>query len=150
VATLNTVYSFDGGEIDFAQLPALPDEVEAHWYSSGDVLAVVFVGLSADVDACPGNSINTATGFEFVSNAPLPNGACDDFPTLIENSADQGVQICDDRVGYLSLIPTGVPGTLFASIEKPDPDVTGVGITGSVDMPDPSVLPEISHDQLAC
>ena len=150
VAVLNRAYEFTGGDPDLNALPALPEEVEAHWYSSGDVLAVVYVGLSADVDACPGNSMQTANGFGFVSNAPLPNGACDDFPTLVDNSASQGVQICNGQVGYLSLIPTGTAGTLFASIERPDPDVEGVGITGSVDLPDPSVLPEITHDQLAC
>jgi len=150
VAMLNGVYTFGGPEPDFALLPALPNEIEAHWFSSGDVLAVVYVGLSVDVDACPGSSIRTATGFEFVSNAPMPQGACDDFPTLIENTASQGVQICDGRVGYLSLIPTGTAGTLFSSLEKPDPEVVGVGITGFVELTDPSTLPEISLDQLAC
>lgn len=150
VATLNRVYAFDGSEPDFSLLPALPEEVEAHWFTSGDVLAVVFVGLPVDVDACPGNSIQTATGFEFVSNAPMPAGACGDFPTAIDNTASQGVQICGDRVGYLSLIPTGTAGTLFSSLERPDPDIGGVGITGFAELPDPSVLPEIALDQLAC
>jgi hypothetical protein len=150
VAVLDRAYYFTGGEPAPGEAPAEPGDVEAHWYSSGDVLAVVYVGLSPLVDACPGNSLQLADGFEFVSNAPLPSGSCDDFPTLIDNSADQGVQICGDRVGYLSLIPTGVPGTLFASIERPDPDVTGVGVTGLIDLPDPSILPEITHDQLAC
>jgi hypothetical protein len=150
VAALDRAYIFSGGEPAPGEAPAEPGEVEAHWYSSGDVLAVVYVGLSADIDACPGNSLRLADGFDFVSNAPLPNGACDDFPTLIENSADQGVQLCAGRVGYLSLIPTGSTGTLFASVERPTPDDDGVGVTGLIELTDPSILPEITKDQLAC
>jgi hypothetical protein len=150
VAVLDRGYNFSGGDPDPDALPAQPGEVEAHWYSSGEVLAVVYVGLSDTIDACPGNSLRTASGFSFVSNAPLPNGVCDDFPTLINNTPNQGVQLCAGRVSYLSLIPTGTVGTLFASVERPDPDVSGVGITGLVELTDPSVLPGITREQLAC
>ena len=150
VAAISQTYDFEGGDPDPADLPAAPGSVEAHWYTSGDVMAVVFVGLDPEANACPGNSIRTATGFEFVSNGPLPNGICDDFSTLIENTSSQGVQLCDGRVGYLTLIPAGTSGELYSSIERSDPDVTGVGLTGFVALPDPSVLPDIEASLLAC
>ena len=150
VAQLADAYDFQGGTPDPALLPAQPGEVEAHWYRAGNVLAVVYVGLDATVDACPGNSAMLPTGFDFVSNAELPDAACPDFPTRIENSASQGVQVCDGQVAYLTLIPTDTSGQLFSSVERPVPDVNGVGLTGAVVLADPSVLPEIDPADLAC
>ncbi|MEM9516277.1 MAG: hypothetical protein AAGA42_15610 [Actinomycetota bacterium] len=150
VASLDDAYTFDGGVPDPALLPAEPGTVEVRWYRSGDVLAAVYDGLDADVDACPGNSAQTAEGFIAVSNAALPNGDCPDFPTLIDNTPTQGVQICDGRVGYLTLIPADSVANLFASVEKPEADVGGVGITGFAQLADPTVLPEITADQLSC
>jgi hypothetical protein len=147
---LNQAYTFQQGIPDAEKLPAPVGAVEARWYRTPDVFAVVYRGLDAGVDACPGNSVLTVDGFEFVSNAPLPAGACDDFPTLIDNSADQGVMICDGLVGYLTLIPSDTVGTFFASIEKPDPDVQGVGLTSAVDIPDPAAVPEIDPAVLSC
>jgi hypothetical protein len=95
-------------------------------------------------------AILTANGFEFVSNAPLPNAQCDSFPTLIESSDTQGVQLCGDQVGYLTLIPADTAGSVFASVEKPDPDVTSVGITSMIDVLDPGALPLISTSDLTC
>jgi hypothetical protein len=152
VAALDNAYTFRGGTPDPASLPASVDEVEAHWYRSGDALAVVYVGLDPEVDACPGNSANTVDGFVFVSNASLPNASCPDFPTLIDSDENQGVQLCDGRVGYRTLIPADTVGQLFASVERPDPDPTvqGVGITGFVEVLDPASLPELTAEQLAC
>jgi hypothetical protein len=149
-AVLSDAYTFQGGTPDPELLPAQPGDVTANWYRAGDVLAVVYEGLDAAVDACPGNSVLTANGFEYVSNAELPNGSCPDFGTRIDNSAVQGVQVCDARVGYLTLIPAGTAGQLFSSIEKPDPDVAGVGLAGSATLGDPSLLPEIDPAALAC
>lgn len=143
-------YDFQQGIPDVAKLPAAPGSVEARWYRTADGYAVVYAGLDVGVDACPGNSALTANGFEFVSNAPLPNGACDTFPTLIENTDAQGVRVCDGVVAYLTLIPAGTTGTFFASIEKPDPDVIGVGLTTAVEISDPAVLPEIDAAALSC
>ena len=150
VATLADAYTFQGGAPDPLLLPAQPGEVEARWYRAGDVLAVVYVGLDATVDACPGNSALTANGFEFVSNAELPNGSCPGFGTRIENSDTQGVKVCDSQVAYLTLIPSDTVAQLFSSIEKPDPDVLGVGLTGSVPLADPSVLPDVDPAALEC
>ena len=150
VATLADAYTFQGGTPDPLLLPAQPGEVEAHWYRAGDVLAVVYVGLDATVDACPGNSALTANGFEFVSNAELPNGSCPGFGTRIDNSGTQGVKVCDGQVAYLTLIPSDTVAQLFSSIEKPDPDVLGVGLTGSVALADPSSLPDVDPAALEC
>ena len=141
---------FQQGSPDVAKLPAAPGTVEARWYRTADGYAVVYAGLDAAVDACPGNSALTANGFEFVSNAPLPNGACDTFPTLIENTDAQGVRTCNGVVAYLTLIPAETTGTFFASIEKPDPDVIGVGLTTAVEISDPSILPEVDAAALSC
>jgi hypothetical protein len=150
VATLGDPYDFNGGTPDPAVLPAEPGTVEARWYRTTDVYAIVYAGLDADVDAYPGNSVLTDTGFEFVSNAPLPDASCDNFPTLIDNTADQGVQICDGQVSYLTLIPADTPGTVFASLEAPAPDVGGVGISASTEVADPSSAPEIDAAVLTC
>ena len=148
--SLGDPYDFFGGTPDPALVPAEPGTVEALWYRAGAVYAVVFAGLDAGVAACPGNSVLTAGGFEFVSNAELPNASCPDFPTLIESNAGQGVQLCDGQVGYLTLIPSDTTGTLFASVEAPGPGGGGAGITSSVDVPDPSALPEIDPAVIAC
>lgn len=150
VASLSEAYDFEGGTPDPAVLPAQPGDVEAHWYRAGDVLAVVYVGLDAAVDACPGNSALLTSGFDYVSNAELPAASCPDFSTLIESTATQGVQICDGRVGYLTLIPADTIGQLFSSVEKPVPEVRGVGLTGFTVLSDPSSLPEIDLSSLAC
>lgn len=149
-ASFNQAYTFQQGIPDPDKLPAQAGTVEARWYRTPGGFAVVYVGLDADVDACPGNSALTAGGFQFVSNAPLPNGVCDDFPTRVDNTDTQGVKICDGLVGYLTLIPSDTVGTFFASIEKPDPDVVGVGLTSSVDIADPSAVPEIDPAALSC
>ena len=150
VVVFEQYYDFQQGIPDVAKLPAAPGTVEARWYRTADGYAVVYAGLDAAVDACPGNSALTANGFEFVSNAPLPNGACDTFPTLIENTDAQGVRTCNGVVAYLTLIPAETTGTFFASIEKPDPDVIGVGLTTAVEISDPSILPEVDAAALSC
>jgi hypothetical protein len=113
-------------------------------------MAVVYVGLDARVNACPGNSALLSTEFQFVSNAELVSGACPDFPNLIASNASQGVQVCNGQVGYLTLIPSDTSGQVFASIEKPVPDIEGVGLTGSATIGDPAEVPEIDPTLLAC
>lgn len=153
VAALGNPYDFAQGTPDPALLPVAEGSVEAKWYRAGDVYVVVYDGLGVDVAACPGNSIQLATGdFDHVSNAPLPQASCEGFGTLIENTADQGVQICGDRVSYLTLIPSETAGVLFASIEAPEEaaDGGGVGLTSAVQVEDPSAVPEVAVGLLAC
>ncbi len=152
-APLGNPYDFAQGTPDPALLPVADGSVEAQWYRAGDVYAVVYAGLDVGVDACPGNSIGLPTGdFDHVSNAPLPQASCADFATLIENTADQGVQICGERVSYLTLIPSETAGVLFASIEAPEESAGGggVGLTSAVQVDDPSAVPEVEIGLLAC
>lgn len=149
-ATLDNAYDFSGGTPDPALLPAPAGAVEARWYRSGATYLIAYIGLDPAVDACPGNSILTAAGFEFVSNAELPGAACPDFPTRIESDGAQGVQVCGDTVLYRTLIPVETTGQVFASVERPEPDVGGVGITGASAIDDPSVLPELDPAVLGC
>jgi hypothetical protein len=147
---LSNAYDFSGGAPDPALLPAEVGAVEARWYRSGATYTIAYVGLDPAVDACPGNSILTATGFEFVSNAELPGAACPDFPTRIESDATQGVEVCDGVVFYRTLIPVESTGQVFASVERPVPDVGGVGITGAGAIDDPSSVPELDLATVGC
>lgn len=147
---VSEVYDFAGGVPDAALLPAPAGAVTARWYRAGTVYAVVYEGLDPTVDACPGNSVLTEAGFEHVSNAELPNAACPDFATRIDNSASQGVQLCAGQVGYLTLIPAEVVGRFFASIETPVPELGGVGLTSNVVIDDPATVPEIDPAALSC
>ncbi|MFQ5945055.1 MAG: hypothetical protein ACE5NC_02245, partial [Anaerolineae bacterium] len=103
---------------DDSELPAAPGSVEAHWYTSGGRYVVAYVGLDLGESGptCPGNSILTAQGFEFVSNAPTEEGACEGFTTL---SADPlvGPRVCQEIVLYVTAIPSDEEGTLFGTLE---------------------------------
>lgn len=146
---LETAYTFSGAPLDPSLLPAQPGEVTAKWYVAGDVYAVVYEGLDPSVAACPGNSAQTTAGFDFVSNAPLGDTDCSSFPTIIESTDTQGVQVCGDRVSYLTLIPRDYSAVLYSSIELPVAD-DGVGVTGFTLVDDPAILPEIDPALLSC
>lgn len=150
-ATLGNGYDFQGSPTsDPALLPAPEGSVEARWYRAGDVYAVIYAGLDPATEACPGNSALTQSGFDFVSNAELPNAACPGFPTRIDSDATRGVQICGDQVGYLTLIPSDTVAQVFASVEAPDDAVGGYGITAPALIDDPSAVPEIDPASLSC
>jgi len=151
-ASLSRAGDFSGGEPDLADLPVQPDEVEAHWYRAGDTYAVVYVGLDPGVDACPGNSIMLSDGsFDFVSNAELPDAACPEFPTRIDNSPTQGVLVCNGVVSYRTLIPTDQIGTLFAGVEaQGDEPGSGSGVYSQAPITDPTDAPEIDPAVLSC
>lgn len=147
-AVLEQAYSFDQGAVSADDLPAQVGEVTARWYRAGAVFAVVYDGLSPQAPACPGNSAQTQAGFDFVSNSPLPGVECD-FPTLIESDENQGIQLCGDRVAYLTLIPSTYVSVLWSSVERQIGD-GGVGVTGAVLVEDPSLAPEIDPATLSC
>src|SRR5215203_5227216 len=93
-----------------------PETAAALWYDGGETWIAVFVGL--DVDAlgplCPGTSIETAPGsFEFVSNTPTEDGACEGF-----DNPEASVRNCGGALVYESLIPIDTEGTLYGSIER--------------------------------
>ena len=72
--------------------------------------------MDASGPLCPGNSIQTDQGFEFVSNAPTEDGACEGFTTI---SADPlvGPRVCQETVLYVTAIPSDRQGTLFGTLE---------------------------------
>lgn len=152
VAVADRAADFSGAEAHLDTLPVQPGEVEAHWYRAGATYAVVYVGLDPSVNACPGNSIQLATGaFEFVSNAELPGGSCPDFPTRIENTDTEGVKVCDGVVSYLTRIPVSEVGVLYAGIETQGAVAgTGAGVYSMVAIDDPTTASEIDPAVLAC
>lgn len=99
--------------------------VEAHWYQWDGFYVVLYRGLVAAATGplCAGNSIRTATGFEFISNSPVPvghdaNAVCVDVPSLA--SGDHGTIQCGSLVAYLTDIPTTAEGALFGTVEFND------------------------------
>ena len=143
-------YRFDGSLPDPAELPVAPGAVTVRWYRTTTNVVAVYEGLDPDVATCPGNSVLTSVGCEFVSNAGLDETLCGALPTFIPSDASGGLQLCDGTVSYLTLIPADTPGRYFASIETPTPDGNGVGVTGSVLVEDPSSLPEIDPSTVSC
>jgi hypothetical protein len=111
-------------------LPFPAGSVEAQWYVAGDRYVVRYAGLMLDGDPplCPGNSIQTATGFQFVSNSPAEAGACEGATTL-PAEATAGVILCGDEVLYVTQIPAGSEGILFGTIEVFLADGTIIGLT---------------------
>ena len=151
IALIDAGYKFgaDAGEATDDDLPFALGTIEAHWYSSGDRYVVVFVGLdlAETGPVCPGNSILTATGFESISNSPSPDASCQGAMALASPPA--GVQVCDGLVSYITEIPAGTEGTLYASIEIYTGTGTNLGATGFV-VADPAAMPEIDASLLSC
>ena len=141
----NTV---SGGAFDPAVMGFGPNDVEAQWYQADGFYVVVYAGLDlgATGPLCPGNSIQTAAGFEFVSNGPTDGADCSSFPTLSADP-DVGVLTCQGVVSYRTAIPATTQGSLFGTIERP---VEGgiMGITGVA--PTTAGVPEIDLSLLSC
>jgi hypothetical protein len=139
--------TFEELDFDESELPVPPGTVEAHWYSSGGRYVVAYVGLdlSATGALCPGNSILTDQGFEFISNAPTEEGACEGFPTLT-TEPEVGPSVCQGTVLYVTAIPSDKQGTLFGSIEAlADDGAAVIGLTSEAETsPD---IPEIDLDE---
>lgn len=134
-------------DFDESELPVPPGTVEAHWYTSGGRYVVAYVGLdlSATGPLCPGNSILTDQGFEFVSNAPTEEGACEGFTTLTADP-EVGPLVCQGTVLYVTAIPSDKQGTLFGTIEMlADDGAALIGLTSTAESsPD---IPEIDLDE---
>lgn len=147
-AFLNQAYLFGStqGPAEADQLPFPVDSVTAHWYQSDGFYVVVYGALAPEQALCPGNSIQTSTGFEFVSNAPLGGADCSFAPTLAESP--NGVVTCNRVVSYVTLIPAGTEGTLFGTIETMS-DGLGVGLTSQV-RADPTNMPTIDRSLIDC
>lgn len=149
VATyLTQAYLFgaEQGPASAEQLPFPVNTVTAHWYQSDGFYVVVYGALAPEQALCPGNSIQTTAGFEFVSNAPLGGADCSFAPVVAE--PPNGVVTCNRTVSYVTLIPAGTEGVLFGTIESMT-DGLGVGLTGQV-MADPANMPEIDRSLIDC
>ncbi len=125
-----------------ADLPVPSGSVIARWYQSGGLYVVYYDGLDLAVTGplCPGNSIQTAVGFEFITNAPTGAGACSTATTILQPPA--GVQLCGDDVLYVTAIRVATEGKLFGTIEKYREDGTIIGLTSQVTA-DAAAAPEI-------
>jgi hypothetical protein len=124
------------------ELPVPLNTVEAHWYRSAGVYVIAFGGLDLAKSGplCPGTSVQTGAGFEHVTNSPTEEGACEGAENLA--GSDAGVRICGPLVLYITEIPEGIEGDLFASLERYEEDGTIIGVTGVVEA-DMSAAPEI-------
>lgn len=148
-ATLTQSYnSAPGGTFDPAVMGFASGDVEAQWYRADGFYIVVYEGLDLDATGplCPGNSIQTATGFVFVSNAPTEGADCSTFPTLSADP-DVGALVCQGVLSYRTAIPSTTEGNLFGTIERP---VEGgfMGITGVT--PTSAEVPEVDASLLSC
>ena len=138
------------GEATQDELPFPLGTIEAHWYQAGDHYAVVYVGLDLEESGplCPGNSILGADGFAHVTNSPSPGASCEGSGATIIGPPI-GTQVCEGVVSYLTEIPVGTMGTLYASIEV----YPGTGIfygASSMVEADPGNMAEIDPAILGC
>ncbi len=155
VATLNIAYDSTGAPFDPTKLGGITaGQVQAFWYRSGGSYVVVYatVDLSKTGPLCPGNSIETANGFEFISNAPTAPNACKgEEPTLA--TPPVGVRLCTSLASrafaYLTAIPATSEGVLYASVERAEADGSIVGITGRA-ATTAGPAPEVDLDELGC
>ncbi|MGH1490202.1 MAG: hypothetical protein ACRBK7_12555 [Acidimicrobiales bacterium] len=128
------------------QLPFPVNTVTAHWYQSDGFYVVVYGALDPSLVVCPGNSLQTASAFVNVSNAPMNGADCSFAPTVAE--APSGVVTCNRMVSYVTLIPAGTEGVLFGTIEMMS-DGLGIGLTGQAPT-DPANTPEIARELIDC
>ncbi len=134
-AALSVIYKVEGGRSvtpAAAELPVPSGSVEARWYQADGRFVVFYAGLAlAEAGPlCPGNSIQTATGFLHITNGPTGAGAC----TGVQNpaAADEGVRLCGGSVFYVTRIPVDAEGTLYGTIERFLADGTIIGLTSRV------------------
>jgi hypothetical protein len=149
-ATLDQSYASPGLESDTAKMGGLtPRDLVAQWYQADGSYVVAYVGwnLTATGPLCPGNSIQIGSGFQHVTNMPTAEGACEGVATLAQPPI--GPRICGDQVLYLTAIPAGTKGILWASINSQQPDGTYVGLAGTVDGTTDEA-PSIDLDALGC
>jgi hypothetical protein len=153
-APLDEAYDTSGASFDPANVGGLePGDVTARWYVAGDRWVVHYEGLDLEAtgELCAGTSFQLpTTGFEHVSNAPT--GEAGDPCALFEATrADPpvGVRLCGDQVLYLTAIPTGREGLLFASLEATTDDGAFVGLTSQAD-PTAGEAPTIDLEVPGC
>jgi len=94
-------------------------DVFIYWYretGGGNYLAVYTgpgIASSEGQALCPGNSILVTPDYLNVSNSPVEDGSCEDFPTK-----PGSVQVCSGAVWiYRTAIPGDTQGNLIGSLE---------------------------------
>jgi hypothetical protein len=155
VATLDIGYDSTGAPFDPAKLGGITaGQVKASWYRSGSSYIVVYSGvdIGATGGLCPGNSIQTASGFEHVSNAPTAPDACKGEESTLA-PPPVGARLCSSLgsgvFAYVTPIPVATQGVLYASIEKPQAGGSIVGVTGAA-ATSAGQPPEVDLDALGC
>mgnify|MGYP001819746461 FL=1 len=149
-AILDQAYEFGENEADSEEWPFPIGAIEAHWYQAGEVYAVVYFGLDLEETGplCPGNSIVGDDGLAaHVSNSPTPDGVCGDGLHIAE--PPRGVLICGGVVSYLTEIPNGTSGWLYASLEYYPATGVNFGVTSLVEA-DPDYMAAIDPALLDC
>lgn len=114
---------------DDADLPAPAGSVFARWYRQDGFYVVYYDGFDFDgEELCPGSSIETASGFEHVTNQGTSAGNCG--PTT-DNSTPR-VFICGDDLLYVTAVPVDADGALYGTLEEYRADGTIIGMTSHV------------------
>lgn len=146
------VFGTEQGPAGNDDLPFELGSIEVHWYKTADSIVAVYDGLDPNASEylCPGNSILTNAGFEYVSNAPVPGADCSNAFSIIESVPGvSGAQLCNGLVSYITEIPSTLDGELFGTVEAYPPSGRFVGATGTVVMT-AADLPEIDPATLSC
>jgi hypothetical protein len=149
-AALDSTYPTDG--FDAETFGVEPGSVTAAWYAIGDRWAVHYDGLTPDdaVGKCPGNSLQGADGFEYISNSPYGALACAGYEELETYGGTilppGSLFLCgESTIVYVTEIPLSTTGTLFGSLEQVRDDGTIQGMTSMV-VADAAQAPEIDVD----
>jgi len=138
-------FGAEGGVAGDEDLPFVLGSITADVFSANGFYVIVYEGLDLEATGplCPGNSIATASGFEFVSNSPTPGATCVGAPTVLD-----GIMVCSGLVSYMTPIPSDLAGSLFASVEIYTGTGTNLGASGGVEVAGDA--PEIDLGLLDC
>jgi hypothetical protein len=108
-----------------------PGSVAADWYQWDGFYVVLYRGLVVTDPLCPGNSIQTPTAFENITNSPVGGpDACVGATNLAGEGF--GARQCGDLTYYLTEIPTDIDGGLFGTVELFDASGEISGATSAV------------------
>jgi hypothetical protein len=153
-AALDSTYPATG--FDAASFGVEPGEVTAAWYAVGDRWAVHYDGLTRETASgkCPGNSIQTSGGFEYISNSPFGALACEGYEELANYAGTilppGSLFACgESTIVYVTEIPLTAEGTLYGSLEQMRDDGVVQGMTSMV-VADAAQAPEINVDATTC
>jgi len=95
--------------------PIVDGEVKVYFDNGTDDTMIAIYhgpGLADPTGLCPGNSLFSGS-FQFVSNAPITDGACEGFTTDVGS-----VRLCSGNVWlYRTNIPNDSVGDLYGSVE---------------------------------